>query len=108
MTEKIIKGSGNVFKDLGVADPQRTLLRAKVMSYITGMIKARGLNQTEAAKLLQLSQSKVSNLMNGKLSVFSLEHLLRLLNALDQDVEISIRPRSKRNRSPKTRILVTA
>lgn len=106
MTEKIVKGSGNVFKDIGVSDPDRTLIRAKIMSFITGMIKERGLTQNQAAQLLNLTQSKVSNLMNGKLSVFSLEHLFRLLNALEQDVEISIRPKS-RNRLPKTRVLVT-
>lgn|SRR3989338_5603837 len=109
MTEKFIKSSGNVFKDIGVPDPERTLLRSKLMSYITDIIKERGLNQTQAAKLLKLSQSRVSNLMNGKLSVFSLEHLFRLLTALEQDVEIKIRPRSRsgKKRASRTRVLIT-
>lgn len=74
MSEKITRGSGNVFQDIGVSDPERTAIRALIMSRITEIIKERGLSQTEAGKILNLTQSKVSNLMNGKLSVFSLEH----------------------------------
>lgn len=94
MSEKIIRGSGNVFKDIGVSDPERRLIRAKIMSFITEIIKERGLNQTQAGKILNLTQPKVSNLINGKLSMFSLEHLFQLLNALEEDVEIIIKPKS--------------
>ena len=106
MSEKIVKSSGNVFKDIGVSDPERTLLRAKIMSYIAKTIKERGLNQTQAGKLLDLTQSKVSNLMNGKLGVFSLERLFRLLNALEQDVEIIIKSKSAKRKRFKTSVLV--
>ena len=94
MNEKIIRGSDNVFKDIGAGDPERTLIRAKIMSFITDIIEKRGLTQTQAGKVLNLPQPKVSNLINGKLSMFSLEHLFQLLNALEQDVEIIIKPKS--------------
>ena len=106
MSEKVTRGSGNVFKDIGVSDPERTLIRAKIMSRIADIIRERGLNQTQAGKLLNLSQPKVSNLMNGKLSAFSLEHLFRLLNALERDVEIIIKPKSIDTKKALTSVLM--
>ncbi len=108
MSEKITRGSGNVFQDIGVADPDRTLIRAQIMSCVTEMIKERGLSQIQAGKLLDLPQSKVSNLMNGKLSMFSLEHLFKLLNALEESVEIIIKPKSSNEKVATTSVLLTA
>ena len=106
--DKIRKGSGNVFKDIGSAFPERLLTRAKTMFRISQIIKERGLTQDKAAKLLGIPQSKVSCLMNGKLSAFSLEHLFELLNALDSDVEIIIKPRNKKERIATTNIVLAA
>jgi len=105
--EKIHRGSGNVFADIGVAHPERVLARAQVMSRIAEIIKERGLTQKDAAGLLGIPQPKVSCLMNGKLSVFSLEHLFELLNALDRDVEIIIKPKTKEEKSASTQVLLT-
>ena len=106
--EKIYKSSGNVFEDIGSKYPERVLARAKVMERITEIIQARGLTQEKAAKILCLPQSKVSCLMNGKLSLFSLEHLFELLNALDSDVEIIIKPKSKQEKIATTNIVLAA
>ena len=108
MNERIIRGSENIFQDIGVSDPERTLIRAQIMSCITEIINDRGLNQTQAGKLLDLPQSKISNLMNGKLSMFSLERLFKLLNALEEDVEIIIKPKSPNERMATTSVLLTA
>ncbi|MDP3703645.1 MAG: helix-turn-helix transcriptional regulator [Candidatus Omnitrophota bacterium] len=105
--EKIQRGSGNVFADLGVSHPARVLARAQVMSRIAALIQERGLTQKRAAALLGIPQSKVSCLMNGKLSMFSLDHLFELLNALDRDVEIIIKPKTKMEKFATTQILVT-
>jgi predicted XRE-type DNA-binding protein len=106
MKEHIERGSGNVFKDIGAAHPERVLFRAQIMARITEIIRERGMTQKSAAKLLNLPQSKVSCLMNGKLSMFSLEHLFEILNALDTDVEIIIKPRSAEERFASTHVLV--
>ena len=105
--EKIHRGSGNVFADIGVAHPERVLARAQVMSRISEIIKERDLTQKEAGELLDLPQSKISCLMSGKLSMFSLEHLFELLNALDRDVEIIIKPKTKEEKFATTQVLVT-
>ena len=106
MSTKIHRGSGNVFADIGVAHPERVLARAQVMSRITELIKARGLTQKAAGELLDLPQSKVSCLMSGKLSMFSLEHLFELLNALDRNVEIIIKPKTREEKFATTQVLL--
>ena len=108
MSEKITKGSENIFADIGVAHPERVLARAHVMFRISEILKERGLTQKKASKLLGIPQSKVSCLMNSKLSMFSLDHLFELLNALDRDVEIIIKPRTKEEKVATTQVLLGA
>ena len=103
--EKILRGNGNVFRDLGLAHPERVLARAQVMFRIAEIIRERGLTQKEASKLLGIPQSKVSCLMNGKLSMFSLDYLFEFLNALDRDVQILIKPKPKSERFATTQVL---
>ena len=105
---KIKKSSGNIFKDVGVAHPKRTMFRAKVMSRIAEIIKDSGMTQKKASKLLGLPQSKISCLLNGKLSMFSLEHLFEILNVLDNDVEIIIKPKTDEEKIASTHVLLVA
>lgn len=104
--EKIHRGSDNIFEDIGVAHSERVMSRARIMSRVADIIKKRGLTQKEAAALLDIPQSKVSCLMNGKLSMFSLDHLFELLNALDRDVEIIIKPKNKEEKFASTHVLL--
>lgn len=106
--EKFYKSSGNVFEDIGSKHPERVLARAQIMERISQIIQQRGLTQDKAAKILGLPQSKVSCLMNGKLSMFSLEHLFELLNALDSDVEIIVKPKTKEERIATTNVIIAA
>lgn len=105
--ERIQRGSDNIFADLGVSHPERVLARAQIMSRIAEMITEKGLTQKQAARLLGIPQSKVSCLVNGKLSMFSLDHLFELLNALDRDVEIIIKPKTKQEKFATTQVLLT-
>ncbi|OGX04635.1 MAG: hypothetical protein A3G87_08175 [Omnitrophica bacterium RIFCSPLOWO2_12_FULL_50_11] len=106
--EKVHRGNGNVFSDIGAAHPDRVLVRAQVMSRIAEILKERGLTQKKAAALLGIPQSKVSCLMNGKLSMFSLDHLFELLNALDSDVAIIIKPKTEQEKTATTQVWLTA
>ena len=58
--------------------------------------------------LLGIPQSKISCLVNGKLSMFSLDHLLVLLNKLDRNVDIIIKPKTKEERVGSTHVLLVA
>jgi len=104
--EKIHRGSANIFADIGVAHPERVMARAEIMLRISEIIKERGLTQKQASELLGIPQSKVSCLMNGKLSMFSLDHLFELLNALDRDVEIIIRRKTKEEKAAATHVML--
>ena len=106
--ERIHRGSGNVFADIGSVYPQRTLARAQIMFRIAEIIKERHLTQKKASELLGIPQSKVSCLVNGKLSMFSLDHLFLLLNKLDRDIDIIIKPKTKEERTASTHVLLTA
>jgi predicted XRE-type DNA-binding protein len=91
------ESSGNVFEDLGLPDADELLLKAGLARQITLALEARGLTQAEAARVLGTQQPKVSRLVRGVLAGFSLERLIRYLNALGRDVEIVVheRPRSQ-------------
>jgi predicted XRE-type DNA-binding protein len=93
----VTPGSGNVFADLGVADPAEELAKAQLASHIRRAIQRRKLTQVRAAVLMGLDQPKVSALMNGRLGDFSSERLMRLLTTLGQDVTIMVgeRPRKR-------------
>lgn len=94
----ITPSSGNVFADLKLANAEEKQTKVRLAVTINRILKEKGLRQVAAAKLLELNQPKISALANYQLEGFSVERLLRLLNALGRDVEIVIRreQRSKR------------
>ena len=81
---RITTGSGNVFADLGLPETRR----------LAQQIKAFGLTQTAAGLQLGVSQPDVSRLMKGRPTGFSTDRLLAMLNALNLDVDIVVRPAS--------------
>ena len=108
-TKKVVySGSDNVFADIGVNYPERVLARARIMFHIAEIIRKRGLTQKRAADILGIPQSKISCLMNGKLSNFSMDHLFELLNSLDTDVEVIIKPKTKYEKIATTSVSLVA
>ncbi len=88
-------GSENIFDDIGISDPEDAMAKAKIAIKIYEIIKKKKLTQAKAAKILKISQPKISLLLRGYLTDFSLERLLRFLNDLGQNVYISIVPASR-------------
>ncbi len=86
----VTKGSGNVFRDLGLPDADILQAKSDLVHEIATIIERRGLSQIEAARILGVSQPKISALLHGHLSGFSLERITRFLNALDCGVEIRV------------------
>ncbi len=80
MSEEILKSSGNVFLDMGYSPDEAAILqmRADLIAQLRRVIKAKKLTQAKAAKLLGVSQSRVSDLVRGKWEKFSLEMLITL------------------------------
>ena len=85
------RGSGNVFADLGLPESDAHLVKAELVSRIDAIVRKRGITQTEAARLLGLSQPDVSRLLRGDFRAYTLERLFRILNRLDVDIDIVIR-----------------
>jgi len=94
--KKRTQSTGNIFEDLGFDRPDAWKTKAQIAAVVLREIERRGLTQAKAAKLLDISQPEVSNLKTGQLHRFTLDRLFRFLHALDQRVEISIVPRTKR------------
>jgi predicted XRE-type DNA-binding protein len=91
----ITRGSTNVFEDLEYPDADERQAKLRLAYALNQVVEHRGLTQAAAATLLGLSQPKVSALRNYKLAGFSVERLMNLLTALDQDIEIVIRRKSR-------------
>jgi predicted XRE-type DNA-binding protein len=90
--KKITRSSGNVFADIGLANPDEHALKSELVRRISGALKAQSLNQTAAAKKLGISQPDVSKMLAGQFQAFSVERLMRFLVALGHDVKIVIEP----------------
>jgi predicted XRE-type DNA-binding protein len=101
MTVEGYEGGGrNVFKDIGVPNAEEHLIRAHLVFKIDRIMKECGLKQVEAADLFGVRQPDVSKMLRGEFRQFSVERLLRFLVALDQDVEIVVKPHRGRNNAP--------
>ncbi len=94
--KKVTVGSGNIFADLGFANPEEELLKAKLVREIRAIIKRRKLTQATAAAMLGLKQPDVSALVNGRVDKFSIDRLVRCLGRLDYKVDVVVRPRPRR------------
>lgn len=94
MTEKIPveRGSGNVFEDLGLPNPEERLAKAQLSRLIAKEIERRGITQAQAAATLECAQPDVSNIVRGNVAKFSIERLARFLTMLGQNVEIHVSP----------------
>jgi predicted XRE-type DNA-binding protein len=105
LTERITRGTGNVFVDLGYPDPAERQARLRLAYALNKVLQKRKLSQAETVKVLGVSRSKVSALRRYKLAGFSAECLMKLLTALDQDVEIVIRRKSRSRKAGRISVI---
>ena len=89
--DRIEPSSGNVFVDLGVASPEEHKLKAELVRKLAEVMKARGLNQTETAKLAGISQPDLSKILRGRFRDVSVARVMRALTLLDSEIEIVVR-----------------
>jgi predicted XRE-type DNA-binding protein len=87
-----VESSGNIFADMGLEAADELLTRAQLGYSVRQILKERELKQREIADLLDIKQSEVSLLMQGKYHLFSEGRLFNFLNKLDQKVIIQISP----------------
>lgn len=102
MKPKMVRSSGNVFTDVGFPDAEAEHLRvrADLLIQIQERLKARGIKQAEAARLLGVTQPRVSDLVRGRIDLFSVDTLIDMLARLGVRVNVVVT-------SPKRRLQVT-
>ena len=80
--------SGNVFEDFGFENPKEANAKSDLALLISAIIKQRKLTQDQAAKLMKTDQPKISKIIRGTLSEFTIERLMNYLLNLGCDLEI--------------------
>jgi predicted XRE-type DNA-binding protein len=95
-TISIEPSSGNVYADLGLADAQEMLVKAKLAAKIGEIIKQQNLTQQQAAEVLAMPQPKVSLLLRGQFRGISEAKMLECLARLGRDIDIVVKPARRR------------
>jgi predicted XRE-type DNA-binding protein len=97
MTIQARRSSGNVFRDLGFSEDEAENLkiRADLMIELTKLIERQELTQATAAKLLGVTQPRVSDLVRGKIDRFSVDSLIEMLGHAGASVSVVVTPRSQ-------------
>jgi len=90
---KMVRGSGNVFLDLGFskAEAENLKLRSQLMMRISDYCKASGMKQADAAKALGLTQPRLNALLKGKLHQFSLDALVNIASSAGMNVRLVVK-----------------
>jgi predicted XRE-type DNA-binding protein len=94
MKLKVTRSRGNVFRDLGFPphEAEHLLVRSDLMIKVQELIAARRLTQAEVAKILRVTQPRVSDLLRGRIDLFSTDALIDMLARLGVRVRLVLKP----------------
>ena len=100
MSVKITRSNRNVFRDLGfdLEESEHLKIRADLMIQVQKRIAARGYKQTDVAKILGITQPRVSDLLRGRIDLFSTDTLIDMLAHLGVSVRLVLKPSSNARR----------
>ncbi len=101
----VTESSDDVFADMGLPEPEEELTKAQLVSHIRRVIKRQRLTQVAAAALMGIDRPTMSALLSGRLANFSSERLMRLLTALGQDVDITVRTKPRNHAQGRIRVV---
>jgi predicted XRE-type DNA-binding protein len=97
---EIIRGSGNVFRELGLPDADREQLRALLAAQIIGVLDERKLTVRAAHEITGVAAADFSRIRNGNLGRFTIDRLMMILSGLGQEVEVSVDVHPRRSTAP--------
>lgn len=94
MKLKVSRSSGNVFKDLGFTseEAEHLRIRSDLMIQLQKLIAGRGLRQAQVAKILGVTQPRVSDLLRGRIDLFSTDAIIDMLARFGVRVKIVLKP----------------
>ena len=97
MAIRMQRSSGNVFTDLGFPKEEAAhlLIRADLMIQLKKLIEAQGLTQKHAAEVLGVTQPRISDLVRGRIDLFSIDTLVEMLTRLGVAVTLKTRRRAR-------------
>lgn len=97
MAIRLQRSSGNVFTDLGFPKEEAAHLRirADLMIQLTQLIEERGLTQKRAAVALGVTQPRISDLVRGRIELFSIDTLVEMLTHLGVAVTVKTKRRAR-------------
>ena len=98
MKLKVSRSSGNVFRDLGFTseEAEHLKIRSDLMIQLQKLITARGLRQAQAAKILGVTQPRVSDLLRGRIDLFSTDAIIDMLARFGVRVKVALVPTKQR------------
>ncbi len=86
----MIRGSGNVFRDLGHPDADREQLRALLAARIIGVLDERKLTVRAAQELTGVAAADFSRIRKANLGRFTIDRLMMILAHIGLDVEVTV------------------
>jgi predicted XRE-type DNA-binding protein len=100
VTAGLTRSSGNVFRDLGFPSgkAENFEVRSALIGHIRRLIESRRLTQAEAARAMRISQPRVSDLVRGKIDLFSIDVLVAMLGRMGASVLFEVAPRRRKAR----------
>ena len=98
MKLNVTRSSGNVFRDLDfpAGEAEHLRIRSDLMIQLQRLIESRGLKQAEAAKILRVTQPRVSDLLRGRIDLFSTDALIDMLALLGVRAQLVLKPSRRR------------
>ena len=87
---ELVRGSGNVFRDFGVAGADAEQLRSILAAQIVKLLDAKGLTVREAERITGVAAADFSRIRRAHLQRFSIDRLMTILNRLDYRVEVTV------------------
>ncbi len=97
---RVTASTGNVFRDLGFPhdEAEHLLVRADLLIKLQKLISSRGFKQAEVARILRVSQPRVSDLLRGRIDLFSTDALIDMLARLGVRVRLVLTPSRRRSK----------
>ena len=102
---EVHEGSSNVYRDLGYPDADEMLVKAQLVAKISEIIRSQELTQVEAARILGVTQPKLSGLLRGKFRGISERKLIDCLTSLGRDVQIVVKNSPRRRAAGKLSVV---
>ena len=97
---ELVRGSGNVYRDFGRPNAGLEQARAITAAKIIRVIDERKLSTRDAEKLTGVSHSEFSRIRNTQLGRFTLDRMIAILGKLDEDVEVSLTFKVRKQSAP--------